>query len=315
MKIPIRFLLMLLLTGLVLADPNERKFDFTYEATMENLVPGSEIRMWSPLPQETSVQKVSKLRFASSLSTQESLDSQGNRILYLTGRVPKNGQIVLEVKAKIERQEWLTKSKNWFLPQAQTFRRDLQASRLVPTSGPALDVAKHLKAPAETRASARQIYDLVLGHLNYDKSNPGYGNGDSLWACDSRTGNCTDFHSLFLSLVRSRSIPARFEIGFPLPELRGEGSIGGYHCWASFWSDTHDWTPVDISEADKHPEKAEYFFGQLDPNRVSLSLGRDLVFEPEQASGPANYFVEPLVELNGVKQSNLVLKVSYQDLD
>ena len=70
--------------------------------------------------------------------------------------------------------------------------------------------------------------------MKYSKEGKGWGRGDSDWACDSKFGNCTDFHSLFISLARSQKIPAKFEIGFPLPDKRGAGDIPGYHCWAKF---------------------------------------------------------------------------------
>ena len=120
-----------------------------------------------------------------------------------------------------------------------------------------------------------------------------------LWVCDSRFGNCTDFHSLFISLARSRGLPARFEIGLPLPSKRGEGNIGGYHCWALFHHDQKGWVPVDISEADKHPEMKEYYFGNLTENRVTFTTGRDINLVPKQDGGPLNFFVYPYVEVNG----------------
>ena len=33
--------------------------------------------------------------------------------------------------------------------------------------------------------------------------------GDVLWVCDSRFGNCTDFHSLFISWARAKGLPQR----------------------------------------------------------------------------------------------------------
>jgi transglutaminase-like putative cysteine protease len=194
----------------------------------------------------------------------------------------------------------------------------LGADRLVPVSGKAqellLDGVILPEAPGER---ARVLYDLVDAHMTYDKSKPGYGNGDVLWACDSKTGNCTDFHSMFISLARSQQIPAVFEIGFPLPVQRGAGTIGGYHCWAKFFLDDRGWVPVDISEADKLPEMKEYYFGNLTENRVAFSRGRDIILEPAQKSDPLNYFVYPHVETNGqaLEKENLILDIQFRDLD
>src|SRR5437879_241735 len=85
-----------------------------------------------------------------------------------------------------------------------------------------------------TDTPARVLYDVVNGHMKYDKpkDKPGWGRGDAVWACDNGFGNCSDFHSLFISLARAKKIPAKFEIGFLLPEKRGKENIEGYHCWA-----------------------------------------------------------------------------------
>jgi len=135
-----------------------------------------------------------------------------------------------------------------------------------------------------------------------------------LYACDAKKGNCTDFHSLFIAMARSQGIPARFEIGFPLPEDKHSGEIVGYHCWSDFYIDGKGWIPVDISEAWKHPEKRDYFFGSHDLNRVQFSLGRDLRLSPPQEGKPLNYFVYPYVEVDGQEYPNVSLAFSFQDV-
>ncbi len=62
-----------------------------------------------------------------------------------------------------------------------------------------------------------------------------YGRGDAVYACGVRTGNCTEFHSFFISLARSVGIPARFSIGASIPSDRNEGGLDGYHCWVEFY--------------------------------------------------------------------------------
>ncbi|NIP85011.1 MAG: transglutaminase domain-containing protein, partial [Planctomycetales bacterium] len=180
--------------------------------------------------------------------------------------------------------------------QRQVF---LSANEKVPLEGRPLALLAGLRLSSDPLAKARLVYDRVDDHVRYDKSQPGYGHGDVRWVCESGFGNCTDFHSLFISLARSQGLPARFEIGFPLPPQRGAGTIGGYHCWALFHTDKQGWVPVDISEADKHPHLKEYYFGNLTENRVTFTTGRDIELVPRQAGRPLNFFIYPYVEVDG----------------
>jgi hypothetical protein len=150
--------------------------------------------------------------------------------------------------------------------------------------------------------------------MRYDKTGTGWGHGDVLYACDAKKGNCTDFHSLFIAMARSQRIPARFEIGFPLPPDKRSGEIAGYHCWSDFWVDGKGWIPVDISEAWKHPEKRDYFFGSHDVDRMQFSMGRDLRLTPAQEGKALNYFVYPYVEVDGKEFSNVATDFSFADV-
>ena len=145
----------------------------------------------------------------------------------------------------------------------------------------------------------RAIYDYVIAHMSYDKTVPGWGRGDTLRACLLGKGNCTDFHSLFISMGRSIGIPARFVIGASIPQ-EPAGEIPGYHCWAEFYSPEYGWVPVDASEAWKHPQQRDDYFGTQDPNKLLISAGRNLQLVPAQAGPPVNIFVYPYVEVDGV---------------
>jgi len=169
----------------------------------------------------------------------------------------------------------------------------------VPITGKPLDLIKGKPLPEEPMARAKAFYDLVNGHMKYDKTNPGWGRGDSVWACDSKTGNCTDFHSLFISLARAHKIPAKFEIGFSIPEKRGKGPVAGYHCWAKFRPTEKGWVAVDISEANKEPKMKDYYFGNLTEDRVTLTTGRDIDLVPQQKGKALNYFIHPYAEVEG----------------
>jgi transglutaminase-like putative cysteine protease len=135
-----------------------------------------------------------------------------------------------------------------------------------------------------------------------------------MWACANKYGNCTDFHSVFMSLGRIRGIPVRFTMGLPVPPEKS-GTIGGYHCWAEFYVPDTGWVPVDISEASKHKELSAYYFGSLTPDRVAFTRGRDLELDPAPASGKQNFFIYPIVEVDGKAHTGEKHTFTYKDVE
>jgi hypothetical protein len=301
--------------------PAERKFRLTYGAKILDAPVGAKVRAWIPVPPTSSEQRVTPLSNELPGNGREGTEEKfGNKMLSFEVAAPKGGEIAFKTKYEITRKEvhGLPPEKMGMQPVKLTDEQRkllLSADKKVPIGGKPLELLAGKELPAEQLKLARLLYDRVDEHVKYDKSRPGYGNGDVLWVCDSRFGNCTDFHSLFISLARAKGIPARFEIGFSVPEKRGEGPITGYHCWAFFWLEKHGWVPVDISEADKNPSMKEYYFGNLTENRVTFTQGRDLTLVPKQAGEPLNFFIYPYVEVDGKAwpTEKVKLEVSYKD--
>ena len=139
-----------------------------------------------------------------------------------------------------------------------------------------------------------------------------YGNGNSLYACDIGVGNCTDYHSYFMSLGRTLNVPVRFHMGFPIPSGDG-GKVKGYHCWADYFVEDKGWWPVDISEADKDPKLADYFFGNIDNSRVDMMIGRDFILD-NYDNGKLNLFIYPILEINDKPSTGFKKNFSYKEI-
>ncbi len=285
------------------AGSKSRTFEFDYGVTVNDIPGGSRLRVWLPVPQTNGDQQASQLSLDTPVEPRRTTESKyGNQMLHFDLEPSTTDPLTFQVTWQITRNEVRGLDKvdpGTSLNEAkrETF---LAANLKVPIDGKPLTLIDPKTLPVDNPIKlGRSLYDQVDSHMRYDKSKPGFGNGDVLWACDSGFGNCTDFHSLFISLARARGLPARFEIGFPLPPQRGKGTIGGYHCWAQFHVDGHGWIPTDISEADKHPELKAYYYGNLTENRVQFSVGRDITLEPTQDGEPLNYFVYPHIEVNG----------------
>ena len=189
----------------------------------------------------------------------------------------------------------------------------LQPDLRVPLDARVRKIAADVTAGKTTAlAKARAAYDYVRSTMRYDKPagpGQGWGQGDIEWACDKKYGNCTDFHALFIGLMRASGIPARFSIGYSIPNGAG-GDIPGYHCWADFYVDGVGWVPVDASEAWKHKEKAEYFFGHHDADRVQLATGRDVPL-PGARGAALNYFIYPYAEAADGAPVEIARKTTY----
>src|SRR5262249_57082527 len=128
----------------------------------------------------------------------------------------------------------------------------------------------------------------------------------------------TDFHTLFIAIARARGIPARWSIGFPLAYGDGapatDQTVAGYHCWAEFYAPGVGWLPVDVSEARKHPELKDYFFGHLSGNRLLISRARDFVLEPDASGRRRNYLVYPVARVDGRDLEGVEWSFRYSDV-
>jgi transglutaminase-like putative cysteine protease len=301
--------------------PKCREFLFTYAATVTGLKPGQAARVWVPVPpsnKEQQVETVSKkLPAAATTGTEAKF---GNKILSFEARADKEGHIPLAITYRVKRWEVRGDGKSAAVSKEEA-EKFLLPDATVPVGGkPAEKLLKGKELPRDPMRRAKELYDIVNAHMTYSKKGTGWGRGDAEWACDSRYGNCTDFHSLFISLARTEKIPAKFEIGFAIPEKRGKGEVPGYHCWAWFRPQGRGWVPVDISQAnqarDTRPELARYCFGNLTDNRVAISTGRDLTLVPAQAGPPVNFLVCPYVEVGGrpYPEERIRKQFRYQDV-
>ena len=294
-----------------------RHFDFNYGAKILGVPEGATVKVWMPVAQTSPQQIVELTKKTTPSDLQISKDATyGNQIgFFEVEQKTADEAIDFSLHYDVTRQQASLDDSEKTLDENES-EHFLTANRLVPKTGKPLELLADKSVPKDPKAAGELLYSIVDENMKYDKSKPGYGNGDSVWACDSKTGNCTDFHSLFISLARSRDIPARFQIGFSIPTDKPAGTIGGYHCWAWFHVDGQGWLPVDISEADKHPEMKEFFCGNLTPDRVTFSTGRDIKLVPASKTGPLNYFVYPHVEVDGEQwpKEKIKLDFGYEDL-
>lgn len=269
-------------------------FYFHYKAFIPQLEEAAE--MWLPLAQSSQFQKVSISQKDLPAKARQIEDSEGNQVLYFDLKPEDAGKEIL-ISYSVKRIE----TGAYEAPNPD-LSLNANSTELLPTGGRFSKIVDSLfeKSGEENDlVKARAIYDYIIDNVRYAKQGK-YGTGDANYACDTKSGNCTEFHSLFISLARTANIPARFMIGAAIPSARNEGGVNGYHCWAEFYADGK-WWPVDISEGNKYSALATYYFGHHPANRIELSRGRDLEMEPSPSLGPIPFFAYPWLESGGEK--------------
>ena len=106
---------------------------------------------------------------------------------------------------------------------------------------------------------AKHCYEYVATHYKYIKGS---------WRTLAEIiriggGECGDYTTLFVNLMRYKGIPARHNIGI--------WTNGGYHVWPDFYLSDYGWVPVDPTFKNANPN--EDYFGRYDGNLIIVSQG------------------------------------------
>ncbi len=299
-----------------------RNVTLTYAVEVSDIPEGaSAIDVWLPVAHDTDGQTVSRVEVlepeGGAIATEP---TYGNRIWHKRFEAPFATPIRVAIEFDIHRTEIV-------VPEAKSLATTpkgksaldayLRSNRLIPVDyDPITETALKLDlANKPPILAARTVYDWLIDEFTYDWQADGAGIGDVRWACDSKTGDCSDYHSMFLALCRSQGIPADHEFGFPIRTERPSGRIAFYHCWARFHVEGIGWIPIDASEADKHPELRDYNFGSLTHNYLKFSHGRDVNLVPQQAGPPLNKFIHPYIEIDGEPTEDFTWRVDYETID
>jgi len=284
-------------------------------------------KLWVPLPQETSYQKVSDFKFSSNATNAYVTDKNAYKARTLYAEWKNGGDKVLEVTYTIttfERNSDLSKA-----TASTKYPKDvahyLKPTAHIPTSGKVKELALKITAEAKTPLEkAKAIYAWVTENMYRDNAVVGCGVGDAGKAIEQNImgGKCTDISSVFVALLRSVGVPAREIFGIRLGSSRyskacgssdeqGLAKItGGEHCRAEFYLDGAGWVPCDPADVAKViltekmtlndpliKEVREYFFGNWEMNWMGYNTARDFVLAPTPAQKPLNMFGYPYGEV------------------
>lgn len=304
----------------------KRAVELRMTATIEKLPESAKVvDLWMPMAQDTDGQRVTKAEVTCPGGGEIGIEPRyGNKMWHRRFEAPVdavvcNGVFGAESVFHIERTEIVVKEAKELAPSPKTKSNlfaYLEPNLLIPSGLPKIEsIAQSLMLESDPPIVAgRKIYDWLIDEFTYNYRALGAGQGDVRWACDSKTGDCSDYHSMFLALCRSQGIPADHEFGFPIRTKASEGKILFYHCWARFQVEGVGWIPLDASEADKHPELREYNFGSQSEDLLKFTHGRDVTLVPTQAGPPLNKFIYPYVEVDGQPHKDVKWSVTFKDL-
>ncbi len=295
----------------------EKEIELMYSVTIPSTTEiSSPLHVFLPLAQSDNWQEIVSREIYSPVKGETKQEEKyGNLFWHAELPSGNKNETLITIRYLIKRKihsAWKEKNADAYTSSDQELF--LKPNKRVPVDGELIakvkkDIPLEGMTPLE---KTRAIYNYVVDNMEYKKVGTGWGHGDTHWACSQKYGNCTDFHALFTSLARSEGIPSMFEIGFPIPSGQEEGEIKGYHCWVKALVPETGWLPIDASEAKKHPENRELFFGTQPADRVQFSRGRDIQLGDEHKSDALNYFVFPHAESEGRVFQEVQTRVTFR---
>jgi transglutaminase-like putative cysteine protease len=183
----------------------------------------------------------------------------------------------------------------------------LDAPHMQVTPGITAMAAKACGNESNPAIEANALLNLVASttiHYSRDPSKSKYSPGDAEICLAHGGGTCTDIHSLFIALARSRGIPARLQMGYRLKEANeGKRVDPGYRCWAEYFLPGYGWVPTDLVEAeDPKGLGAARWFSGLTARRLWLNQGREFNLPDRASTGHrVNTMIIGYAEIDGVE--------------
>ncbi len=332
--------------------PKEATFDARHELEVAIPEGAQVVRIWFTQPQSDVASEVRRMKVESTAGAPKSAkDDQGNAYLYWEITKPAAGTFKATTTFEIARKEVCgnvdpaatraytpadLKGMEKYLGPTQYVVIDDKIKAL------AMEVVGDEKNPT---AASRLIYDWILGDIEYWVKDPSKlkasTTGSTEHCLTTKTGNCTDFHSLYMSLSRAAGIPTRITYGsFFKGPLDGQDADQSYHCWLEYFAPNVGWIPLDVAVADifvdgvtlteenkpkinltvangyagPDPKMVDYYFGNIDERRVVWSHGRDLTLDPKQSGGPINAMAKAYVEIDGKPFDGYKRKLTFKEI-
>lgn len=296
--------------------PGSRTYDLKQTITLSGIPAGAhQVKWWIAIPGDDPYQSVLDVS-ASVPGTWRIVrePDHGNRFLYAEIENPPASTLKAELSFTLRRQPVSVQVDPAKVgPLTETHRRmfadELRSDSPHMEVTPAVSEMANKACGAETNlaAEARLLLNAVADstvHYSRDPSKPKVSPGDAGSCMANGGGTCTDIHSLFIALARSRGIPARLQMGYRLRESNeGKDVDPGYRCWAEYFLPGYGWVPTDIVEAeDPKGLGRERWFTGLTERRLWLNEGREFNLDGRDSKGHrVNTMIIGYAEIDGAE--------------
>lgn len=275
---------------------NSQKYSITYTVIIQNkgFTP-TDIRLYLPLPSEWDAQKDLKInQISPEPKSQQAEEKSGNTMIYwqLNG-FPKNGTTekftldfdltAYEINTNID-----PSTVQPYNIDSAVYKFYTKAENYVESADPKIiELADHIVGD-ETNPyfQAQRFYNYIIQNVDYEIL--GQGLNGAKYVLDNKIGECGDYSALFIALCRAKGIPARSVVGFWA--ISGKKQT---HVWAEFYLEGIGWIPVDATIGQQSSTKRDYYFGNMDNQRVILSKGYNTALIPAGPDG----FIAPILQV------------------
>ena len=274
---------------------NPKDYSVTYTTTIyNNGYNPTEVWVYLPVPSEWDAQRDLEITLIDPETTSQNVDpSNGNPILYWKlGRTPASGEsqefeLAFDFTAYETNTYINPAAVQPYLTESPDYVKYTQAEPYIESDDPQIiDLAISL-ADGETNpyVLAKIFYDYIFENVRYELLQQGL-NG-AKYILENKVGECGDYSALFIALCRASGIPARPIVGYWA--ISGNNQT---HVWAEFFLEEMGWIPVDVTIGQSESSMRDYYFGNMDNQRVILSKGFNSPLVP---TAPGNY-VAPILQ-------------------
>ena len=231
--------------------------------------------LWVPRPEASSAQRDIELLSA---STEPFISNHRGISLFKLDNMAANSEAQINLAWRIEVYSVETSVRYQSVRQENSQISDAytHSTPQLPSDDPRItrQVATILGNERNPYLRAQKIYDWMLGQFIFHQEQ---AEGDIFEALENRQTDPYTAALLYCTLLRAAGIPSLPVSGVLISRDRQTMN----HWWAEFWINGFGWVPVDVvmgAEAvppqfGSHPDRASYYFGNIDSFRIAFSRG------------------------------------------